>query len=166
MQIVLYDNDLSRKKLYPLALTRPVSNLRVGILTIDEKWRKYFNTPVSFLTKDYLNKKFPLAVFSDSVLIIRGDILPDEALVEVLHNLKCGEALISSEEVLAFKTNVSESAEILSFHFDFLDSKDYSPVSYSEMIDRITFPEDIFRNNGDEIKKDFKLITKGRTSAP
>jgi len=165
MQIVLFDNDSWRIKLFPLSLTRPVSNLRIGILTIDQKWSKYFNVPVSFITESYLDKKFPLNSFSGAVLIIQGNILPDELLCEKLYNLKTGEALISAGTVIAFKTEVSDPNDILFFHFNKLKPKDYNPVFADFEINRISYPEDVFSNNGEEIKKDFELITKGRTSA-
>src|SRR5690606_21457133 len=167
MQIVLYDNDLSRKKLYPLVLTRPVSNLRVGILTIDEKWRKYFNVPVSFVTEDHLIEKYPLNKdVSGAVLLIRGNILPDEKLCEHIRALSLGEALVWQEELIAFKTEVSDLAVLSSFHFKDLDTEDIKLVYYQESINRVEHPEDIFKNNGEAIKNDFELLTKGRVSAP
>lgn len=166
MQIVLYDNDAFRQRLYPLSLTRPVSNLRVGILTIDEKWSKYFNSPVSFLSTDHLIHKFPLSDFSGSALIIRGDIIPDLQLLEALNNLKSGEGLVSSNELIAFKTQVSDSKELSSFHFNELKGSDYSAINYPHVIDQLLYPEDIFKKNGDEIKKDYAVLTEGRISAP
>jgi len=166
MQIVLYDNDAFRKRFFPLSLTRPVSNLRVGILTIDEKWSRYFDAPVSFLSADYLSQKFPLGVFSGSTLIIRGDVIPDLPLAEALKILKSGEGLVSSNELIAFKTNVVNSKELSSFHFIELKDSDYRPIKYPHTINQLLYPEDIFKKNGDEIKKDYAVLTKGRTSAP
>lgn len=166
MQIVLYDNDLWRVKLFPLALTRPVSNLRVGVLTIDEKWGKYFNAPVSFLTQDYLAEKYPLNNVSDTVLVIRGNILPDEHLCGVLRDLELGEALTSQGEIIAFRMGAKDTSIVSSFHFKDLDLESIKLVHYQESLNRIDYPEDIFKNNGEEIKKDFELLTKGRTSAP
>jgi len=166
MQVVLYDNDLSRTKLFPLTLTRPVSNLRVGILTIDEKWSKYFNAPVSFITESYLSKKFPLNDFSDSALIIRGNVLPDKQLCEKLHSLNIGEVLVFFGEVIACKLEVSPNQNVSSFHFDDLLIKGFKSIFYSGKLNRIIYSEDIFVNNGNELRKDFELITKGRISAP
>jgi UDP-N-acetylglucosamine diphosphorylase/glucosamine-1-phosphate N-acetyltransferase len=165
MQIVLYDNDLWRVKLFPLTLTRPVSNLRVGILTIDEKWSKYFNVPVSFVTKDYLAEKYPLKNTSDITLIIRGNILPDKLLCESLRSLKIGEALVSKDEVIAIKMSPAAHT-VASFHFNELDSDSVKFVKYNESLIQIDYPEDIFKVNGEEIKKDFDLLTEGRISAP
>ena len=50
MKILLHDNQL-HLRFAPLTLTRPVGNLRMGILTNDERWQKlvpeseiYFST--------------------------------------------------------------------------------------------------------------------------
>ena len=53
MKIILFD-DKSWGTLRPLTFTRPISELRVGILTIREKWEKRFGDKVAYLTKDYL----------------------------------------------------------------------------------------------------------------
>ena len=42
MNVILFDTD--RENLFPLSLTRPISNFRVGILTIKEKWELYYKS--------------------------------------------------------------------------------------------------------------------------
>jgi hypothetical protein len=42
MAIILFD-DNARNTLLPLTYTRPVADLRIGILTIAEKWAKYLH---------------------------------------------------------------------------------------------------------------------------
>src|SRR5690554_3851763 len=159
MQVVLFDNDVWRQKTYPLSLTRPVSNLRVGILTINEKWEKWLNAPVSFLTAEYLREKFPFKNTQAEVLLIRGNILPDLELVEHLIALKLGEVLVGKEGFIAVKAPSN-------FIRGFITSqlKDFKPIYYLSTINCIQYPEDVFLNNGKEIKKDFELITKGRIS--
>lgn len=162
MHIVLFDNDSWRQKTYPLSLTRPVSNLRVGILTINEKWKKWLSMPVSYWTADYLSEKFPLQVFTEKrsdVLLIRGDVLPDIELVEKVALLNKGEVLVNKAGFIALKL---DSIFLRQFRPDQL--KDFKPVYYSSEVNCIQYLEDIFLKNGEEITKDFELITKGRTS--
>jgi hypothetical protein len=59
MAIILFD-DNAHKTLLPLTYTRPVADLRIGILTIAEKWAKYLNNEYSFYTQPYLQAKFPV----------------------------------------------------------------------------------------------------------
>ena len=56
-KIVLFDGQC-HKSLLPLSFTRPVAHLRVGILTILEKWEYYLDQKVDVRCKDFLSSKF------------------------------------------------------------------------------------------------------------
>ena len=56
MNIILFD-DNTWQRLLPLTYTRPVADIRIGILTIKEKWQQYSNK-VSFLSQEYLKAKY------------------------------------------------------------------------------------------------------------
>lgn len=165
MQIVLYDRAEWREKLFPLSLTRPVSNLRTGIWTIDEKWSRYLQSPVSFLTEDYLNKKFPMDEPMGEVLIIRGNVLPNNELLEAVDQLKIGEGLCSNDTVIAVKLTACSKQTLTLLDLDRLDSFDIQLVDYDGEWVQIRYPEDLFIQNEAELNKDFELATKGRMSA-
>ena len=57
MNFILFD-DNTRINLLPLTFTRPVAEIRFGILTIREKWERHLRMKTSSLTEEYLNKKF------------------------------------------------------------------------------------------------------------
>src|SRR5690606_9828417 len=101
MHIVLFDKAGWRVGLYPLALARPVADLRVGILTIAEKWAKWVNASYSFLTEDHLQEKYPLGQRSGDLLLVRGNCCPDRRLVDAVMALRTGEALLSGNEFVA-----------------------------------------------------------------
>ena len=86
MKIILFD-DKSWGTLRPLTFTRPISELRVGILTIREKWEKRFGDKVAYLTKDYLQEKFPLSVEDDN-LLINSSVCPNDELVYLILHVK------------------------------------------------------------------------------
>lgn len=159
MRVVLFDNDSWRQRLYPLTLTRPVSNLRVGILTINEKWEKWLDAPVSYLTASYLSEKFPLSPHRSDVLIVRGNLLPGTELLDSIHQLSLGEVLVGKEGFLAIK---SDASVLKNFRPDQL--KEYKPIYYTSTYNSLDYAEDIFLQNGEEIRKDFELLTKGRSS--
>ena len=75
MNIILFD-DSRRNHLLPLTYTRPVADLRIGILTIKEKWEKHAMGSVSFLSQEYLKTKFPTRRFAENYLIA-GSIIPE-----------------------------------------------------------------------------------------
>lgn len=151
MMIILFD-DASHHTLLPLTFTRPVAALRTGILTIAEKWKKWFNAEVSYLTADYLQEKYPVT-YHKSNIFINGSVCPDAALTEAIAHLGDDEALVSGSLLIAATQFVGTDAAL------------YKQVNYSHTFTRITFPEDLFKYNDTELRKDFELITKNRTSA-
>ena len=153
MAINLFD-DKSWLSLRPLTFTRPVADLRVGILTIAEKWAKYLDTDFGFVTQEYLSAKYALA---NSHLYINGSICPDEGLLEAVVKLKDGQVLYADDVVIAYSTNT---------FFDFQDAFDrFERISYTANFVKIDYPEHIFGYNDIELQKDYALLTKGRTSA-
>ncbi|MBB2145228.1 glucose-1-phosphate thymidylyltransferase [Pedobacter sp. LMG 31464] len=151
MTINLFD-DKSWLSLRPLTFTRPVADLRIGILTIAEKWAKHLNADFGYVTQDYLSVKYPSKTAN---LFINGSVCPDEQLIEAILSLKADEVLVNGESVIAYqeKVNFNDALNKLKV------------VSYSANFIQVQFPEDIFRNNHTELVKDFALLTKGKASA-
>lgn len=153
--MVLFD-DNKREALLPLLFTRPSGAIRVGILTIAEKWEKRIPEPVAFDCPDYLSRLFESDQLQSEIRI-NGRLLPNDRLTDAIQSLNEGEALVGKEgELLAYFGN-----------------QNYFKVS-NEILKRIDFqgeyssierPYDIFRLNGQEIEADFKIITDRRTSA-
>jgi UDP-N-acetylglucosamine diphosphorylase/glucosamine-1-phosphate N-acetyltransferase len=155
MNYILFDGS-HRDALLPFTFTRPVADIRIGILSIREKWEKYLDQSVSSLTEDYLQPKFPLLTETDNILI-NGSCLPTTALVTQLRSLNLNEALFKDDECIAYRvTNVDKSENLSQF----------TKVSFEEPILQITHTWDIFSKNGEALQADFDLITTGRSSAP
>ena len=152
MAINLFD-DKSWLSLRPLTFTRPVADLRVGILTIAEKWAKYLQTDFGYHTQTYLQKKY---VEVEAQLFVNGSICPDLELFEAVVQLKDGQVLHAADIVIAYKT-----AEQLNYHNALTKLE---RVAYLSNFVKIDYPEQIFGYNDVEIKKDFALLTKGKTS--
>jgi len=154
MTINLFD-DSAAASLRPLTFTRPVADLRVGIMTIAEKWCHYGNTVAGFYTADYLSVKYVLRPDADT--FINGSVCPDEMIFAAIEALRSGEVLYSAQLMLAFKVNASEQISLD-------QAAKLRPVQYDGYYTRIVFPEDIFRNNDAQLRADFNLLTKGKTS--
>jgi len=157
MGIILFD-DTAHYTLLPLTYTRPVADLRIGILTIAEKWAKYLKGDYSFHTQTYLQGKFPINIQADN-LFINGAVCPDEFLLEAIDKLQAGETLTYKDQLLAVKLNATDAAG-----FD-AQAVFHQTVVYDRVPVMLRYPEDVFRKNDIELRKDFKLLTKGRTSA-
>ena len=156
MAIILFD-DKAHQTLLPLTFTRPVADLRIGILTIAEKWGKYLDLDFSYHTQAYLSGKFPINI-EERNLFINGAVCPDEQLIEAIARLHGGEGLYLDGRLLAVKLSAGDAKT-----FD--PGADFGNITYSGTPVMLNYPEDIFRQNDTELRKDFKLITKGRTSA-
>lgn len=154
MEINLFD-DIAWLSLRPLTFTRPVADLRIGILTIAEKWAKHLNaTKFGYQTAQYLSIKYPSV---SAQLFINGSVCPDKQLIEAVFLLKDGECLMHNSLVIAFKSHLPV---LLSEVKDKLAN-----VAYPKEIVQIRYPENIFSYNHVELVKDFELLTKGKTSA-
>ena len=160
MNLILFDDPAIRPNLLPLTFTRPVADLRVGILTIAEKWQRRL-TPgnpeisVSFLTEPYLQDTFPTLLNSDN-LFINGAVCPTDALIEAVQKLAIGEALAADNLMIAYHVGEAENASVQGLTF----------VNYAKPLTVIRHLWDIFSENPIQIRADFDLLTAGRTSAP
>jgi UDP-N-acetylglucosamine diphosphorylase/glucosamine-1-phosphate N-acetyltransferase len=157
MAIILFDGN-AHQTLLPLTYTRPVADLRIGILTIAEKWGKYLKKDFSYHTQAYLSIKFPVRIEADN-LFINGAVCPDEQLLEAIDKLQTGEALKNEGILIAVKLTESNAKEFNA------DASFDRVIDYTGTFVMIKFPEHIFRNNDTELRKDYQLLTKGRSSA-
>ena len=154
MNIILFDDPTIRVDLLPLTFTRPVASIRIGILTIAEKWAKYLSNSPSFSTEEYLSKKFPCNLTADNYWI-NGAVCPDAQLVKAITSLKPHEGLVKDSRVIALRTPEDEIPEVISG----------TVREYSENLTIIDHVWKIFQLNGAQIREDFKLVTKNRKSA-
>src|ERR1043166_6431916 len=109
MNFILFDS-YQRTDLLPLTLTRPVADIRIGILTIREKWEKYFNATTSSFTATYFSKKFP-ATINEKNIFLNGSVLPDKSLVQQILKLKLNEAITDGNILIAVHLDKSSSSD-------------------------------------------------------
>ncbi len=155
MNYILSDGN-HRENLFPFTFTRPVSEIRVGILTISEKWGKWLEVPVSFQTETYLSEKFPLTVATENT-VINGSYLPNNALVDAVQNLRMGEVLMGNGEYIAYVTDNPTTK---------FEASAYKTIAFEGDVFTIKNTWDIFSKNAEALQADFDLLTKGRTSQP
>lgn len=157
MNYILFD-DNSRDNLLPLTFTRPVADIRIGILTIREKWERWLNTKVSSQTQDYLSKKYPseFAIDTDNVWI-SGSLCPNSKFVEEIKTLQPGQALMAGNTVLAINSGDNKS-------FDKNAAEGFTKFESHSKTLRIEHLWDIFSKNGEALASDFELLTAGRKS--
>ncbi len=157
MHLILFD-DHSWDNLLPLTFTRPVADLRVGILTIAEKWEKHTHLSPSCITQKYLSERYPLTKGRDN-LLINGSLLPDHKLVKALTGLAEGEALKKENTLLGARMADHEVAGFKAVSW--LEKAS----AYAGEVALVDYPWKIFSLNGQEIEADFQLVTGGRLSS-
>jgi UDP-N-acetylglucosamine diphosphorylase/glucosamine-1-phosphate N-acetyltransferase len=155
MNYILFDGPY-RNNLLPFTFTRPVADIRVGILTIRQKWESYLELTTTTVTEDYLSEKFPMVEMEENIMI-NACFLPNLEVVAQLKILKQNQALFKDEDVIAFY--VKEGEEVSDF-------STFEAIEFEGDILKIEHTWDIFAKNGEAIAEDFDLITAGRTSEP
>lgn len=155
MNYILFDGTV-RNALLPFTFTRPVADIRVGILTIREKWEKHLGSTTTSLTEEYLSEKFPMVELEENVMI-NASFLPNDVLSELVSNLEPNQAIFKGEEVIAFFTQDSQ---------DEVDFDAYDIIEYNEDCITIEHTWDIFQKNDIAIREDFELLTEDRKSQP
>lgn len=153
MKIIFSDAQFWENFL-PLTFTKPVAEMRCGIITFSERWQKLLNiSEVSYITEDYLQDKFKTYEKKEGLLLV-PNFLPSENVLKQIKNLQKGEALVFKNEVLAAR----------------LDMSNFSLNQIEKMTDiqeDLLFfekPTDLFSYNDKAIDFDFKILTEGKTS--
>ncbi|EHQ41721.1 GlmU family protein [Myroides odoratus] len=155
MNYILFDGEV-RNALLPFTFTRPVADIRVGILTIREKWEKYLGYTTTTVTEEYLEAKFPM-VETEQNIMINSAFLPNEQLVELIQELKPNQAIGYQEDIVAFFTEEEQED---------IDFDEYEILDFSGSLIKIEHTWDIFQYNDAAIRQDYALLTEDRISEP
>ncbi|MRT17347.1 glucose-1-phosphate thymidylyltransferase [Vitellibacter sp. q18] len=155
MNYILFDGNV-RNQLLPFTFTRPVAEIRVGILTIREKWDQLLGFTTTTLTEDYLSEKHPFLELEKNIFI-NASFLPSENLAGIIKGLEENQAVFFEEEPIAFFA--TEGQEVAFETFDIIQ------YAHNDVL-RIAHTWDIFSKNGQAIQRDFEMLTKGRKSQP
>lgn len=155
MNYILFDGEV-RNALLPFTYTRPVADIRIGILTIREKWERRLGLTTTTITEEYLEEKYPMVEMPENVLI-NASFIPAKSLVDLVKSLSHHQAIFKGEEVIAFHT--SDTQEEVNF-------ENYEQIEFEEELLKLNNTWDIFSLNGPALQDDFDLLTSGRKSQP
>ena len=154
MKIVFVDQDPDWKNLSPLTYTKPIAKLRLGILTIQEKWEKNLNRKThGYISEPLLEEAFQNPPSSDLKLFVNASYLPSPNLVLEINQLNNNELIHDNTSWIAFI-----GVEITAI-------ENTKPILSKNDNSKINRPWDLIHYNAQEICQDFMLITKGRTSS-
>ena len=156
MNFILFDGP-NRDRLLPFTFTRPVADIRIGILTIREKWEFFLKQNTSTLTEEYLSEKFPLKTERENILI-NGSVIPDNQLIDKIKKLRLGESLKSGNTIIAMAL---DAEQVKNSKLEAAKSYEYERALF-----QVENLWDIYAKNHQAIQQDFEMLTKGRESQP
>ncbi|MBN8677473.1 MAG: GlmU family protein [Chitinophagales bacterium] len=160
--IILFDTD-ARDHLLPLTATRPMGELRVGILTLREKWERRLSGTVSYITQEYLQEKYPIHIGEEN-LIINGGVIPNDALCKSIESLGLNEALLLEGELIAARLNEAQFELLLGE--EEVHALQGIELDSSASVVKINRLWELTRMNEQALRDDFSLLTSGRKSTP
>lgn len=141
-----------RNQLLPLSYTKPISELRCGILKMKEKWQLQCPSfSFSNITEDDLSEVWPAQIENDN-LFVNASVFPSHSLIDCLINLKPNQAISHNDDIIAYRSNKLNQYK--------------SVISYDKDILMLKNSWDIFKLNHKAIKDDFDLLTHHKKSEP
>ena len=155
---IIFLDGKAHETLLPLTFTRPVAEIRAGILTITEKWVKRLQLPYSFHTQNYLAQKYPVNLTDDNIVIF-GGLLPNKLLTEKITALLPEEALYKDDDLLVARVNSTQFERLINNQTDFLKK-----INIDFEVLSITRPYHLVSFNRNQIISDFEIVTAGRSS--
>jgi UDP-N-acetylglucosamine diphosphorylase/glucosamine-1-phosphate N-acetyltransferase len=158
MQIVLLDQTEIATQLLPFTYTRPISEIRVGIMTLAEKWAHFLGEKPSYATSQHLQEKYPNQISGDN-LFLASNTVANADLASAAKVLKNNEALVADGQLLAARCS-EDKVEALKNN----GLSGFQQISYEGSVISIEHPWHIFQHNGACIRADFALLTKGKKS--
>lgn len=159
MNLIFFDDPEIVINLRPFSFTRPVSEIRIGILTIRDKWHAYLGIHKSSnYTEQHLISKFPQHTEAFN-LCINSCLLPDAILVKAIKGLSTNQMLFKGDRWLA-----GVFTHQLKSEFDECNMSPFEKIQYAGEVGSITNTWDIFTLCGKELVKDFELLTADKQS--
>lgn len=157
MNLVFFD-DVHSEHLLPLTYTRPACELRVGMMSIKEKWEIDLGTSSSYQTfRPYLSVRYP-STLSNHNLFINGACIPDELALQHVQTLSNGYFVSQSGRVIMCKTD----REILPTTPESLRAFGLIEINETVQFRMISYPEDLFVKNAEEISADLNRKKRNR----
>ncbi len=159
MNYILFDDE-ARHPLLPFTHTRPIADIRCGILTMRERWEILLGQPTGTLTSKFLRALYPL-VTADENLWISGALVGTKDLATVILALPAESVLKGNDEVLAIRS----SKTVAAIRALKPGEPGLNEIAYEQPYLKLRQKWDIFSLNEQVIKIDFELLTTGRKSA-
>lgn len=156
---------------FPLTYTRPVYDLRCGVMTLREKILKRFSNHNTILhsrryLKDFNQEQNPEILSNHfdfpEMLFINGRLLIDKNSLSQIKKLENNSILLSDDGSIVAANLSSEHLSYLSgLDYDYLPFRQLTNVVFIESkIKLLKYPWELINANGNEIANDFDFLIK------
>lgn len=166
MQKIIFTEEFCQpENLHPFTLTRQIQDIRIGILTIREKWERALGlTSFDKWEDDYkdLDRSIHIDknIGDDTFLMIHGNVLPTPKMIKAIAKLQNGEFIsVNGDTGIIFRFT---KKEVIEPHKIMVKKS----VSIKGEIKALQYPWEIFQWNDEALRQDFELITAKRKSQP
>ncbi|WP_153797162.1 putative sugar nucleotidyl transferase [Foetidibacter luteolus] len=153
--MVLFDQP-AHAFLYPFTYTRSVADIRMGILTMRQRWQLLLNEAIWVDTLEHLRPIYPAPPYGEH-LFVNAAIMPDASLVEKIKGLHSGQALYDEDVLIACRSTGASLPARETFT---------SIININGQVKKLSYPWQIFQHNAGALQLDYQLLTAGRQSHP
>jgi len=159
MAIILFDST-ERDHLFPFTKTRSIASLRLGILTIKERWERLSGIQVFVHTKPYLQNLYGYPDSGEHIWV-DASVIPNTSVIDNIKSTQRNHCWADENGLIIGKTDLPFE------NFDPAQSLQcFENIHDHATVDRIRFPWELMQWNDRMLRADFDLLTHGRTSAP
>lgn len=158
MAIILFDPQ-DRNRLLPLAATRALADLRLGILTQKERWELRTQEKLGVATAVYLRCLYEPLPEGEHTWI-DASVYPDKAAIDAIYKLTSGSALRSDGSIWACRITAHQD----SIHTLLQKPEELHVTEHT--VSKLMHPWDMISKNRQQLLEDVELITAGRLSEP
>jgi UDP-N-acetylglucosamine diphosphorylase/glucosamine-1-phosphate N-acetyltransferase len=150
----------NREHFLPFTHTRSIADIRVGILTIAEKWAIYLHSTPQINTADFLQAKYGAPKYTAQNYFINASVLPNEFLLNEINTMASGSVLYFADTFVACCLS---QADAENFSNATIEKCNRINAQFETIIlNKVT---DIFSLNDAALRADFDLITLEKGSA-
>lgn len=160
MNLIFFEEKPLRAQLLPFTFTRTIADIRIGILTIREKWENRFQTHSSSITEGYLSEKFPLQINDTSNFLINSSIIPTEHYFRLVQHLPLNTILKQQNQIIAAHL----SKEATEYFVQHQDVQEAQVLETDVELMKLENVWQIFSLSDACTRLDFQMITEGRVS--
>ncbi|MEL6673880.1 MAG: GlmU family protein [Bacteroidota bacterium] len=167
MAHILFEDSLCFD-LLPFTYTRSVSELRVGIFTMQSRWEKVLQSSCFTWTRPYLQEKYAPRPEGEVCTFILSTLLPNPSLIQLIQEAKPGHYYHSADgQVLVAKTEPKALPEDFNGVFEkaVWEYWEMKGVEVSLEVDQIRQGPDLFRYNAQMIAYDFPYAVQAHQPA-